>query len=627
MASTEHQTAIAFVTSLLRESPVVTERPWRAFLTGSTSFLRWSTEALSFEGRTAVVLVPPGLAATAPRQLAGLATVTCRSRDELEGLWEAAKEIAASDLLVCELGHSLLPRAIAHGMLQRHRASQATLTTLVGVHADCGAYVVAKRLVEACMAMPIGSRAGKNARDVLEAMATALAGTAKDQGRRGALRYGLTGSPQNITGSAWMRLQAAQDMANVRAVYGAVCSDQVTAETVHEFARLQASQLAGDIKSAERTETSDTPAQRACASAKPRLLLVSNVAAYSGAEQALCSVARVLAERWSVTAVISQRGLFADRLQAAGADVITPGHEIFTGTASNMLAMERILARVGPALVHFNGLVGSPMLAACLRERVPIVQHVRTVHLDGYNEALVAATRIVCASRYIREAVEAFGAPTAKVEMIYDGVDTAHFVPSHLRADEWRQRLGLPECDRLVGVVARFSPDKRQDVVIRALACAKRLAQRNIKLCFVGDSMEAPGLPSVLWSLAEQLGVADSVVMTGFREDMCHFHLACDVSVLLSEREGLGLGIVEAMACGRPVVVARQAGLTEAIEDGISGSFVDPGDYEGLARKLIETGTNPDGIGRRARERVIERFSSTESGSKLSDVLAQCINV
>ena len=139
---------------------------------------------------------------------------------------------------------------------------------------------------------------------------------------------------------------------------------------------------------------------------------------------------------------------------------------------------------------------------------------------------------------------------------------------SRLRADEslpaLRRELSLPDSAFLVLSVGELNKNKNQQVVVRALAQAK-LPDTHLVLCGRGDRREALG------QLAQSLGVSDRVHFLGYRRDMANIYSQCDVFVLPSLREGLGLASLEAMTFGLPVIGADVGGIRDYVKDGVTG--------------------------------------------------------
>jgi glycosyltransferase involved in cell wall biosynthesis len=117
--------------------------------------------------------------------------------------------------------------------------------------------------------------------------------------------------------------------------------------------------------------------------------------------------------------------------------------------------------------------------------------------------------------------------------------------------------------------------------------------------------------------LADRLGIGDRM---DFRESvdqntLLGFYSECDVLVLPSKTEGWGLSLMEAMACGKPVVASRAGGIPELVRHGTDGILVRPGDVRGLADSIVSLLRDPmlrERMGRNGRLRVRE-FSWDET--------------
>jgi glycosyltransferase involved in cell wall biosynthesis len=106
-------------------------------------------------------------------------------------------------------------------------------------------------------------------------------------------------------------------------------------------------------------------------------------------------------------------------------------------------------------------------------------------------------------------------------------------------------------------------------------------------------------------------GLDGSVRFTGYVSNVVDHLQASDFFVLPSEREAMSVSVIEAMACGLPVIATRVGGTAEVIEDGISGCLVEPRDgatLERVMREFVADAARSRSLAQRARERVLERF-------------------
>ncbi len=218
----------------------------------------------------------------------------------------------------------------------------------------------------------------------------------------------------------------------------------------------------------------------------------------------------------------------------------------------------------------------------------------------------------------VRRWLEGQGYPSEKIAVIRNGVDLARFRPRPGNG-AIRRSLGLPPRSPLVAVFARLDQNKGIEYFLEAAAI---VAARNpgVRFLIVGDKFvlkEGAIVGDVahresLEGRARRLGLEGRVAFTGFRLDVPEILAEVSVSVLPSLSEGLPNAVLESMAAGVPVVATRVGGIPEAVEDGLSGMLVPPGDGAALARAigmLLEKPELARRLGRAGRERVEVSFS------------------
>ena len=157
--------------------------------------------------------------------------------------------------------------------------------------------------------------------------------------------------------------------------------------------------------------------------------------------------------------------------------------------------------------------------------------------------------------------------------------------------------------------VANFEPVKGHAVLIRALALLG--SEFPVRCLLVGDGPLRPRMER----LARELGVADRVAFLGQRADVAAIVRSCDLFVLSSLWEGLGISMLEAMALGVPVVACNAGGVPEVVEDGVTGVLVHAGDPRALAAG-VRRGLADEELRRRvipnARRLVAARFDAAD---------------
>ncbi|UXH42770.1 glycosyltransferase family 4 protein [Rossellomorea vietnamensis] len=162
------------------------------------------------------------------------------------------------------------------------------------------------------------------------------------------------------------------------------------------------------------------------------------------------------------------------------------------------------------------------------------------------------------------------------------GVNTETFQPiSEKDRAERKKSFGYQPDDFLLFFAAEFNQNKNQQMLIKALASIKEEVP-NAKLLLAGEGT----LQKTCKELAKRLEVEHMVRFLGFRKDIPEILPMCDVAVASSLREGLPVNIMEAMACGLPVVASLNRGHRELVKDHQNGWIVYPTDIDGFSNKL-----------------------------------------
>ncbi len=150
-----------------------------------------------------------------------------------------------------------------------------------------------------------------------------------------------------------------------------------------------------------------------------------------------------------------------------------------------------------------------------------------------------------------------------------------------------KNKLGFSNDDFLIICTGELNDNKNQKTVISALA---KLRNENIKLMIAGNGKNY----EVLKQQSEEMGISESVLFLGYVTDLEKYVKISDIAVSMSIREGLGLNIIEAMMCGKPIVAALNRGHKDLIVPQKGGFFVRFDDFDELADKINCLFENPD---------------------------------
>ena len=206
------------------------------------------------------------------------------------------------------------------------------------------------------------------------------------------------------------------------------------------------------------------------------------------------------------------------------------------------------------------------------------------------------------------------------VEFISNGVDTTAFSPADSPLlTAWDITDG-----ELVVLLARRLVEKN-GVVIFAEA-ATRLADLPLRFVLAGDGPERGKVEQIL----TQGGAISRSILLGNvpNQQMLDVYRAADISVLPSFMEATSITGLESMACGLPLVGTRVGGIPVLIEDGQSGSLVEPGDPDALAAAVRELAIDPERrarMGQRGRQLAEERFSWVRIAEATVQAYHRCI--
>jgi len=207
---------------------------------------------------------------------------------------------------------------------------------------------------------------------------------------------------------------------------------------------------------------------------------------------------------------------------------------------------------------------------------------------------------IAAASHAIKESLLRCGIDGRRVVVIHDAIDIARMTdanPSPIRGE-----LGI-EGKFVYLFVGRLVHQKGVDILLNAFA-----QQQSGVLLIVGGGEERAQLESEV----EALGIHSRVFFLGVRHDIPSLMKAADCFVLASRLEGLGIVLIEAMACGIPVVATNVDGIPEAVEHGENGILVpseDPAAFAVALRQIRENSDMRKSMGERGVERAARLFS------------------
>jgi len=349
----------------------------------------------------------------------------------------------------------------------------------------------------------------------------------------------------------------------------------------------------------------------------------------------------VLASGWSVTLFLTDRRAsddWAGELRSSGIEVarVRPPREIDPAAYREALRLFR-----GVPLVHFNkahpraclpvipaarragarGVVSSEHVVLAPRSRYPLGAAAVRRLVRRANDSVDVITVPSDASRSTYLA--SYGADESKVVTVRGAVDLVRFETGADRAAV-RDELRVETDASVAAVVGRLCEGKG---LATALRIVRLVAERvpRFRLVIVGGGP----LEERLLQIVRDEELTESVRLVGPRDDVPRLLLAVDLLLVASESETAGLSALEGMAAGLPVVATAVGGLTEAVEPGVTGLLVPPGDPRALADAVVEVLTHPElarELGARGRDRVASEFSTEKLVARMTSIYEELLD-
>lgn len=314
-----------------------------------------------------------------------------------------------------------------------------------------------------------------------------------------------------------------------------------------------------------------------------------------GVERGTVDLARYLTANDHKAVVVSGGGRLVRELDIIGARHYTlpVGRKSLITIIAMVGRLCEVIKRENIDIVHARSRVPAWIAYfACRITRTPFITTAHgyyksflTSQVMGWSKTVIVASHIIA-----RHMIDDFKVPRSKIRLIPRGVDLDQFKfidPEKKLAVKHDGHLARESCFT-IGVISRLTPIKGHAYLIKALSAVSRLVPR-LKVMIVGEP--SPGKEEYadeLRLLVKRLGLTEIVEFTGWRENVPEVLSKLDLLVLPTvTQEAFGRVIVEAQACGVPVIATRVGGVVDLIEDGVNGVLVRPEDTDALKTAIL----------------------------------------
>ena len=343
---------------------------------------------------------------------------------------------------------------------------------------------------------------------------------------------------------------------------------------------------------------------------------LSTARSWRGGENQVLLLARGLVERGHEALVLAPRGApLLERARECGLPVRALAVRGAAGPLG-LLRLARLLRRMRPDVLHLHDshavLAGYLAARGAALRKLKVIAHRRTAFpLRGGWKYQGRVDKVIAISAAVRGQLLAGGVPPERIAVVHSGLEFSEpLLRDSPSASALRAELNLTPQAVLAAHAAALTAEKRHADLLEALALAGgRRGAPELHLAIAGGGE----LEGALREQARRLGIEPRAHFLGFRRDLRPLWAAGDVAVFASEAEGLCTALLEAQGAGLPAVVTRAGGMTEAVEDGVTGLTVEVGDAAGLAAALLRLAADSEErarMGRAAAERARRLFSA-----------------
>jgi len=345
---------------------------------------------------------------------------------------------------------------------------------------------------------------------------------------------------------------------------------------------------------------------------KTKVLQLIETSGPGGAETMLINLVRELSKgRYDPIICLRKSGWLCDQLQKHGFETVIISQDGYVNSAW-FRQLRKIIHAEQIDVIHAHEFAmnayGS-VLSGLTGVAVITTVHGKSYYHEKWRRRLAYRTiakwsKMVAVSDDIRNfLITQVGIKKNNVLTIHNGIDTKAYIGrSHVERAHQNGRT-----EYVIGAVGSLYPVKGHTYLLQALAIVLK-TQPEVVCRIAGQGHLLPQLEAE----AGDLGIANQITFLGLRDDIPEVLRNIDVFVLPSLSEGLPLSVLEAMAAGKPVIATDVGGVSEVLQDQITGFMVPAKDPKALAARILQLmadRTIAERFGRAGREKIEQEFS------------------
>jgi glycosyltransferase involved in cell wall biosynthesis len=299
-----------------------------------------------------------------------------------------------------------------------------------------------------------------------------------------------------------------------------------------------------------------------------------------------------------------------------------------------MIRFLRVIYNKKPDAVFFNAdvIFFVPEIIGCRIAGIPCVVRKNGIGLRDEGKIYRFCSRLVdvfiAGSKAEYEKHVSSKIPYRRIEVVYEGVDVDRFAPAEINM-KIRSEFRIGTERPIVGIVSRLDLGKGIPEAINAAAIAREQVP-EVVFFVVGEDVtfENKSFRRCLEAKIRSLGLDQNFILAGWRDDVVDILQSIDVFVHCPNEwsEGVAIATLEALSCGKPVVIARNHGLAETAIDGFNGYVVPKGDIDAIARCLLKLLNDPQlrkAMGENSRKMAEAEFDIVKNIRKIERVLIE----